>query len=98
MTSAAAAVSHVILHNQAFVRRFDLSIETMALVAKKGSTSPIYGNFGDLDRMSGKPRDTTEVVCKICSCVICARQADSFYLIRILTLHASTLQRNMFKI
>ena len=50
---AAAAVSHVILHNQAFVRRFDLSIETMALVAKKGSTLPIYGNFWDLDRMSG---------------------------------------------
>ena len=45
----------------------------MVLVAKKGTTSPIYGNFLDLVLMSGQPRDTTEVVCKICSCVICVK-------------------------
>ena len=40
----------------------------MALVAKRGTALPIYGNF--LDDESGQPRDTTKVFCKICSCVM----------------------------
>ena len=53
----------------------------MALVAKKGtttsSTTTIWQFFGFRPDESGQPRDTTEVVCKICSCVIRAKDRIS---------------------
>ena len=49
----------------------------MALVAKKGTSSPIWQFFGFRPDESGQPRDTTEVVCKICSGVIRAKDGQT---------------------
>lgn len=49
----------------------------LVLVAKKGTTSPIWQFFGFRPDESGQPRDLTEAVCKICSCVIRAKDGQT---------------------
>ncbi|XP_067226603.1 E3 SUMO-protein ligase ZBED1-like [Chanodichthys erythropterus] len=49
----------------------------LELVAKKGTTSPIWQFFGFRPDESGQPRDPTEVLCKICSCVVRAKDGQT---------------------
>ncbi|XP_052432606.1 E3 SUMO-protein ligase ZBED1-like [Carassius gibelio] len=49
----------------------------LVLVAKKGTTSPIWHFFGFRPDERGQPRDLTEAVCKICSCVIRAKDGQT---------------------
>nr|XP_055030442.1 E3 SUMO-protein ligase ZBED1-like [Misgurnus anguillicaudatus] len=47
------------------------------LVVKKGTNSPIWQYFGFRPNERGQPRDTSEVVCRICGQVIRAKDAQT---------------------
>ncbi|KAI2662058.1 E3 SUMO-protein ligase ZBED1 [Labeo rohita] len=47
------------------------------LVGKKGANSPIWQYFGFRTNERGQPRDTSEVVCRICGQVIRAKDAQT---------------------
>ena len=66
----------------------------MPLVAKKGTTLHIYGNFLDLDLMRVDSQGTRLKLCKICSCVIRAKDRQTTNLHDHLRVRHAEVNRN----